>query len=177
MNRSAAILLKIIIYALLTATIVILQTSLMPRLSVFGVIPDLLVGAVAAVGVYQGKKTGAVFGLISGLTVEALGGYGLSVLPVLYTFIGLICGIVGDNARPESYFAAYLITLPAVCLSRSLVTILHILIKNRFDIVLDALFLKTVIPEYIYTLLTCIPIFIIVKLFELPIRNIEREDS
>lgn len=171
MNKrfSFGILADILIYALLGAFLALLQTTLMPRLQIYYAVPDLLIGAVCCIGIYKGENTAAAFGLFGGLCVEALGSTGLSLLPLFYTIAGLVCGLIGNNAREKARFAAFLITFPLLCLARVVYSLLLTLVNYWGSIQPKTLFLYTLLPELIYTVAVCIPVFLIVKLFEYPV--------
>ena len=164
-----SIILYTIIYGLLGAFLAVLQTTLMPRLSVFYAVADIIIGAVCCVGIYKGENTSAIFGLWAGLCVEALGSTDISLLPLFYTLAGYVCGRIGFNAKKNAHFAAYLVTIPLLCLSRTAFSLIFHLLRYFESIDYKMLFLHTLLPEFIYTLIVCIPVFIVVKAFELPI--------
>src|SRR4029079_12519081 len=56
--------------ALLLVLLVVLQTSLMPHLRVFGVVPDLGLVAAVAFAVRFGPELGATFGFAAGLATD-----------------------------------------------------------------------------------------------------------
>ncbi len=169
-----SITLNVIIYGILGAFLAVLQTTLMPRLSVFYAVADIIIGAVCCIGIYKGENTAALFGLWAGLCVEALGSTDVSLLPLFYTLEGYVCGRIGFNAKNNARFAAYLVTLPLLCLLRSAFSFIFHLLRYFESIDFKMLFLHTLLPEFIYTLIVCIPVFIIVKAFEIPIYLIRK---
>ena len=164
-----SIALNVIIYGILGAILAVLQTTLMPRLFVFYAVADIIIGAVCCVGIYKGENTAALFGLWAGLCVEALGSTDISLLPLFYVLTGYVSGRIGFNAKTNARFAAYLVTLPLLCLSRTAFSFLFHLIRYFESIDFKMLFLHTLLPEFIYTLIMCIPVFILVKVFEFPV--------
>ncbi len=176
MNKSFSLVhvLDIVIYGILAVLLAVLQTTLMPRLSIYYATADIIIGAVCCIGIYRRENTAALFGLFAGLCAEALGSTGLSLLPLFYTIAGYICGRIGCNARENFRFAAYLVCLPLLCFSRTVFSLFIHLIKYIGSIDVKMLFLYTLLPEFIYTLIVCIPIFILVKLFEIPIYIIRK---
>ena len=51
---------------------------------------------VCAVGFVYGEKSGAIFGLVGGILIDALGFSGVMISTILYTVLGYLCGrIVG----------------------------------------------------------------------------------
>lgn len=170
-NKSSflSIVLDVVIYGILGAFLAVLQTTLMPRLSVFYAVADIIIGAVCCIGIYRGEKTAAIFGLWAGLCAEALGSTDISLLPLFYTLVGYVCGRIGFNAKNNARFAAFLVTLPLLCLSRTAFSLIFHLIRYFESIDFKMLFLYTLLPEFIYTLIVCIPVFILVKVFEFPV--------
>ena len=169
-----SIVLNIVIYGILGAFLAVLQTTLMPRLSVFYAVSDIIIGAVCCIGLYKGETTAALFGLWTGLCVEALGSTDVSLLPLFYTLVGYVCGRIGFTAKTNARFAAYLVTLPLLCLSRTAFSFLFHLMRYFKSIDYKMLFLHTLLPEFIYTLVVCIPVFVLVKAFEFPIYIIRK---
>ncbi len=168
-NFSLDYLLDILIYGLLAILLAVLQTTLLPRFQIYNALPDIIIGAVCCIGVYRRENISALFGLFAGLCVEALGSTGLSLLPLFYTFAGYVCGRVGTNAREKAHFAAFLISLPLLCLSRTVLSFFNHFINYFGNLDFKQLFLFTILPEYIYTLVMCFPVFLLVKLFEIPL--------
>jgi len=171
MNKrfSLGSVLDIAVYGILAAIMAVLQTTLMHRIPVYGAIADIVIGAVCCIGIYRGENTAAAFGLFAGLCVDALGTTGVSLLPLFYTLTGYVCGRIGTNAREGARFTANLITVPFLCLARTLFSLLNHIINYFGDIDFGILFLYILLPELIYTAVVCIPVFIIVKFFEIPV--------
>ncbi len=169
-----SIVLNTVIYGLLGAFLAVIQTTLMPQLTVYYAVADIIIGAICCIGIYKGENTAALFGLWAGLCVEALGSTNISLLPLFYTLVGYVCGRIGFNAKSNARFAAYLVSIPLLCLSRTAFSfIFHIIIYFE-SIDYTVLFLHTLLPEFIYTLVVCIPVFILVKVFEYPVYIIRK---
>ena len=169
-----SIVLDIFSYGILGALLAVLQTTLMPRLSIYYAVADIIIGAICCIGIYKGENTAALFGLWAGLCVEALGSTNISLLPLFYTFAGYVCGKIGFNAKTNARFAAYLVTLPLLCLSRTAFSLFFHLLRYFESIDFEMLFLYTLLPEFIYTLIVCIPVYIFVKIYEYPLYIIRK---
>ncbi|MBE6718869.1 MAG: rod shape-determining protein MreD [Ruminococcaceae bacterium] len=176
MNKhfNAGIIFDILLYGTLLILLSVLQTTLIPRFPIYDSVPDIMLGAVCCIGIYRKEKCAAVFGLIAGLCSDALGSVGLSLLPLFYTLVGYFSGLIGDNAREKARFAAFLITIPAVSFAKIALSFFHHIINYYETIELGQLFLYTLLPEFVYTLFLCIPSFLLVKLFDIPL-NILRK--
>ena len=171
MNKhiSLGLIFDIIFYGAFVILLTILQTSFLPRLEMFGAFPDIIIGSVCCIGIYRGENFGALFGLIAALFVEALGSTGVSLLPIFYTVIGYISGRIGHNAHPKAHFSAFIICVPVLCLSRTVLSLLNHFIVYGNGIEWKSLFLDILIPEYIFTVLLCIPSYILFRIFDLPL--------
>ena len=128
----------------------------------------MILGALCCIGIYRGENYAAPIGLFAGLCIDGLGSTGVSLLPLFYTLIGYFCGRVGANTRNGKQFAAYLLTFPLFCLARSAVTFVLNIIFYFGSIEWERFLLRTLLAEYVYTLILCIPVLLLVKLFELP---------
>ena len=76
----------------------VLQTSFFPQLGLFGAVPDLVLILTCGVAFYLGPTDGATFGLVGGIMIEGLGGYGLALAPLFYMAMGLGFGVLSMKA-------------------------------------------------------------------------------
>lgn len=167
-NESQNTALKIAVYILLLVLLTVLQTTLMPRLTYRGVMPDIVLSAILTIAVYFGENAGALFGVCIGFVLESVGGSGLSVLPLFYLATGYIGGRVGANARASARFAAWCISLPLFVLAKNVFTFLYYVIRYTHHVVYSQLLVGIILPEFIYTCLTALPVFAVIRLMLLP---------
>jgi rod shape-determining protein MreD len=73
---------------------VLLQSTVLARLTLAGVRPDLLVLAVVSVAVATDPVTGAVFGFVAGLVADLLFDLPVGVSALVYTAVGFAVGTV-----------------------------------------------------------------------------------
>lgn len=76
----------------LTLLILIFSVLRTSCLSFFGKSPALELVAVCAIGFICGGKFGASFGIFAGVAIDALGGVGVTLTPILYMLCGYMCG-------------------------------------------------------------------------------------
>jgi len=88
--------------ALLIVTLVVLQTAVFPQLRVFGAIPDLCLVATVAVAFEEGPQTGAIFGFISGLTVDLFLASPLGLSALANSVTGYAVGLFQSGFVRES---------------------------------------------------------------------------
>ena len=73
---------------------VLVQSTVLARLPLAGVRPDLLVLAVVSVAVATDPTTGAVFGFVAGLVADLLFDLPVGVSALVYTAVGFAVGTV-----------------------------------------------------------------------------------
>jgi rod shape-determining protein MreD len=96
-------LLRIATYAAMLILAVALQSTLLVRATVLGVIPQLVLVLVVCVALLDGERVGVVMGFVGGLLIDLLlpeAIVGLTAL--LYTLIGYGVGLIKYMAPPDS---------------------------------------------------------------------------
>ena len=115
--------------------------------------------------VFDGKKTGAVVGLFAGFLSDALGGVGISVLPLIWALIGWFFGvrehgIPGRDVAERPFLKRlcnFCICLAlAVCIGTLTTAMLLVLTVGKFNIF--TVFVKILLPEALSTFLYGMPI-------------------
>lgn len=146
-------IIRAVICAMLIIFTALWQTTFFNRFSPFGAVPDLMLSLTAAIAFTEDEKWGAVCGLCSAVVIQSLGtsGAGPQLLPLLYTPVGYIIGILsssylrGGVAVKALYIAACGVGRAAV----SAVTASRMLSAG-----MGYIFTKIVIPEFFSTALT-----------------------
>ena len=140
--------------ALLLIIFALLQTTLFTRFRPFGAVPDLILPLVAAVGMTEKEKWGAVFGVIAAFVIESLGGSTVTLLPLLYMPVGYFCGILTTHYFRDAFSVSGLYTL-ATSAARALFTLIA-LAMTLSDFNLLTCLLSVVLPECLATVLFAI---------------------
>jgi rod shape-determining protein MreD len=84
-----------LVFVLLLVTAAVLQTTLAPRLFVFGGQPDFVFAVIVAGALLTEAGSGALFGLAGGLLTAALVGETVGTFLVSRTLAGFVAGAVG----------------------------------------------------------------------------------
>lgn len=158
---------KHVVYAIAGLLLILLQISFFPKIRPFGAAPDVLIVAVFAVAMFENERVGAVFGLAVGFVVEAAGGIGVSLLPLVYMLVGYICGVVATEYYKRS-FVLFLIFDASILLVRMFTTLMYIVFT--WSVVdLSIVLPKVLIPEALSTLVIspfpAILIYLISRIF------------
>ena len=102
--------LRVVISALLLIFFALLQTTIFARFRFFGAVPDLMLPLVIAVGMTEGARWGAVFGVIAAFVIESLGGAPVSLLALLYAPAGCLAGALTVELFRDSIAVRILFT-------------------------------------------------------------------
>ena len=85
---------RLLALAVVLVVAVLVQSTVLARLTLAGVRPDLLVLAVVSVAVATDPTTGAVFGFVAGLVADLLFDLPVGVSALVYTAVGFTVGTV-----------------------------------------------------------------------------------
>lgn len=140
----------------------LLQTSFLPMLEPFGAIPDLVLILVCGVAFYLGPVDGALFGLVAGLLIDALGGGGLFLSPVFYVAIGVFGGVLSSNSFANK-FIHWCIYSVLFCLAKAIYS-MFIILLSAGEIRLGAAIVSSVVPELVGTFLLSLALVYPVRL-------------
>ena len=83
---------RLLVLAAVLAVAVLVQSTVLARLRLAGVRPDLLVLAVVAVALATDATTGAVFGFVAGLVADLLFDLPVGVSALVYVAVGFAVG-------------------------------------------------------------------------------------
>lgn len=140
---------KYCVYAAMGLFLVLLQLTFFTRLRPFDSTPDILIIAVAMIAMYENERAGAIFGVAIGFVAEALGGTGLSLLPLVYMLVGWFGGIVASEYYKRSVLL-FLIFDVSACAVRMFVTLIYVVCTwGTADI--SVIFPNVLIPEVLST--------------------------
>lgn len=159
--------------AVLLIFFALLQTTVFSALRPLGAIPDLMISFVAALAVTEGRKWGAVYGIIAAVVIDALSAPGVVILPLIYMPIGFFCGIIcryyltgGPAVRAVISFA--------VLIPRGIVTAVLAVISPLYATA-GEIFFEIVIPEAAATLFLAAPVHLVVFLCLRPFHRTRAE--
>ena len=127
------------------------QLCVLDKLRILGAIPDLMLVTVLLLAFFWGRFTGAIVGIVAGVFIEALGGSGISLLPVVYFLCGYLVGHYARAVIPRK-FSVYLMLLLGALVVRGATTLTYAsLTYDQFS--LPRVLLGLVLPELLATAL------------------------
>lgn len=143
------------VYAILIFIAMILQTTVVPFLSILDIKPDLLCALLIPLALIQGPLTGAALGGICGLILDMMFMSGGFYCPV-YTVLCAMAGMLGKRVKPDRFVIPALAGFIAYVL-KDLVTLSY-LFFGRVDILFSAALVKLLLGS-VYTLILLLPIY------------------
>ena len=151
--------------SLLFLAVAIIEVSLLSRWRILDAVPDVMLVTVVIVSFFLGRFTGAIAGIGAGVLIEALGGNGISLLPVVYLLCGYLTGHYARAMVPRR-FVAYLLYLGIALLARGVTTLTYAgMTYESFH--LPSILLQLLLPEVLVTAIWGILLY-------LPVRRICR---
>ena len=161
---------KIILNIVLVILFFVLQTSVFGRLSVVGVIPNLLVILVSVMGFMQGDRNALLIGFFCGLLVDIFTFRIIGIHALIYAFMGYVTGKFHNTFYPEDFKLPLLVVTGSDLGYSLLMYFFTYLFRAKFHF--GYYFLNVCLPELAYTLLVAVLIY---PLFLLMYRFILRE--
>ncbi len=140
--------------AILTVIAVILQCA---DIIILGRVPDLAFALVCAIGFVIKEKYGAVFGLVGGLFVMALGGTGISLAPICFTLCAYLSGAL-PNIILRRNFLSYLVFCAMMGGIHTLFSLIYYVMLSESSEIWSVIG-KMIIPDFITTVICMIPAY------------------
>lgn len=163
---------KSIVYGLYFILAALLQTTVFGKFNLFGAVPDLMITSVIVLAMIEGERWGAVFGLVAGYVIDALGSTGLSLMPLVYMLFGYICGILTVYYLKNS-IQVWGVFMIAAAAGRGVVSLIYILALYSYYPI-DQAFSEIIFPEIISTFVFSILTYGAVQLVSKPFRKRKR---
>lgn len=151
-----------IVTGVLMIFLALLQTTLFSTIRPFGAIPDLMLSFVLALSVTEGRRWGAVWGIVSAVVIESLSVPDVYLMPLLYMLIGYFGGIICRHYLSESAAVRAVLTVAVIPLKGAFTAVYMIL--SPIYATAGEIFFDVVLPEAGATLLLAAPVHILVYL-------------
>ena len=154
---------RFLVYGLTLTVLVLIQTTLTHTFPLLSMIPDLCLLFVLGIAMFDGAESGGAVGIAAGFLESALGGIGISFLPLLFFVIGYGTGRLAGKALART-FPSYMIYALVLCFLRPAITLAGIGLRARasgFD--LTAITRNTLVPEFFANLITAIPMYPVIR--------------
>ena len=100
--------------------VAILQSSLLPRVPVFGLVPNLMLLTIVAWSFQRGPNEGLVWGLIGGLAIDLASGALVGISPLPLMVAALVAGIGSARIFSGNVVLPALVALLAIVLYQAI---------------------------------------------------------
>lgn len=157
---------RLLIYGALTLLLCVAQCSFFASLHILPATPDLVLGLVVCVLLFDSPKAASVVSLCAGTLLDALGTSGFFLSPVYYFVICLILFLPASKMLPR--FVSFCVLLVPTLAIRALFTLLCMTLYLGK---LPALSLAgpTVLFEMLMTAIFCLPFYPLFRLCRKPL--------
>ena len=153
---------RVLVYGLLLLILATAQCAFFARLELLGAVPNLVLCAVVAIALVDSIRAAAVAGIAGGFLLDALGGVGLSLSPLMFFLVAWLIGSLA--AKMMTGMVSYCILLIPTAVFAGAVRLVTLLWAG--EPVLGAL-RHGVLPELICTAVLGLPLYGIVALCNL----------
>lgn len=144
-------------FAVLTVIAVVLQCA---DIKMLGRIPDFTFALVCAIGFVAKERYGAIFGLVGGVLVMALGGTGISLAPICFTLCGYLAGALPDVILRRN-FLSYLVFCAMMGGIHTLFSLIYYVMLSQSSEIWSVIG-KMIIPDFITSVICMIPEYLAV---------------
>ena len=167
---------KIKIYSVVTVLILfILQTTVFQTLSLAWASPNLLIIAVSAFAMMDGRKHGLYIGFLCGLLLDIFSGSVIGFYALIYMLIGYGNGFLHSQFFPDD------IRLPLIMIGASdLVSNLAVYFFRFFfrgQLNIGYYLMHLILPELVYTSLVSIVLYLLLLKLDQKIELMEKEEQ
>jgi len=101
---------RIIVIAAVLVVGVLLETTMVSRMAIFGVSPDLMLSIIVSYSILRGDTEGAIAGLTGGLLMDVALGQAMGLFAMLGLLVGYFAGKPFRDFYRESYLLPMFIT-------------------------------------------------------------------
>ena len=158
---------RIIIFSIATLILGTAQCSFFSALDICPRTPDLIMGLILAVALCDNAKSAMALSVGAGFFIDAVGGCGFSLSPIIYFSYAVIIGMASQKMLKS--FPAYLLLLLPSLLYRAAATAALAIINNSATI--GGELLVTLLLEALCTFILCLPVYPIINLATRPLSS------
>lgn len=141
----------------------LLQTTLISKIAIAGIKPNVLILVVVTVAYRYGKIPGIMMGFLTGLFLDLSEGEYIGYYALIYLLIGYIIGFF-DKVYNKDYhiFPIFLVAASDLIYNLMLYTF-GFLLRNRLDF--PYYLIRIILPEMFYTLILSVVLYKVLHLF------------
>jgi len=148
---------KILFYLSFILLFLLLQTTLLQYVEVFGVKPNLLVVFIITVALLRGSEEGAAVGLFAGLAADMMFGGVLGFYALFGFYLGISVGIFNKRLFKENLLIAVFFTFVYSVAYESVIYIVNNIMNTDMGFLYA--FTRIILPEAAYNSAAAVLIF------------------
>lgn len=165
---SIELLKRILFYGIATLVLGSLQCAFFPFLDFCPATPDLILTMLVAIALLDSPKSAAICAVACGFFIDAIGGSGISLSPVIYFLTIVVISFFTEKILRG--LPAFLLLLIPALLCRAVSTYACVAIIER-TLPSASVFSGIILPEAICTAILAIPVYFLVKLCSIPLQS------
>ncbi|NMA96094.1 MAG: rod shape-determining protein MreD [Clostridiales bacterium] len=143
---------------------IVIETTIMPFLSINGVIPDFMLSFIVSFGLLGGNPIAPIIGFCAGLVYDMTMGAVIGIYALGYMIIGFIIGAIEDSIYVDSFIVPMALAMVAAVF-KELIILIYTYIYGM-DVSFFNLLLWRIIPHAILTAIaTPLILFIMGRLY------------
>jgi rod shape-determining protein MreD len=137
--------------------VALLQATVMPHLTIWGVSPDLVVLVVASWGLLQGTTEGCLWGFIAGVSIDILSDAPFGAATISLVLVGLTAGLA-KRSPLQAHFTLPALVVFLTTIVYNTVFMIVLQIAGQSIIWFDTLW-RITLPSAVLNALLAIPVF------------------
>ena len=150
---------KSFLYALCFLLLFFMEAIIRP-VTVFGVSPQYVLCGVAAIGIWEKEKFGAIFGLLFGLLCDFASGSAFGSQAIVYMITGIIAGVLVEVTLSKGLLSTLLIAEASIIIFGGLRSILYIILNEAEPM---SVLIYILLPKILLSLPFAIIIYFMIK--------------
>ena len=155
---------KSLIWGIWLFFLAILQTTLFSHIRIFGAVPDLILPAVVAVAVYDKERTGTIAGIVGGVLIDALGGVGLSISPLVYMICGTFVALMTYSVLRRDFISWLTGTAASLIITGGFSVLSARVALGASRFASSDIWSELLIPQYFASLIMGVPVWFFTRL-------------
>ena len=165
-GSTAEILKRVLLYGILFVLLISAQSSFFSNLHICPATPDLLLGAVVVIMLFDSKKAGTIAAICAGILTDAIGGSGYSLSPLFFLLLAGVVSVFSEKMLP-GFFSYLILLIPALVMKAAYTCLCIFAAYGSLPFVYTAK--NILLPEAICTFVLCLAVYPLAKLFMRPL--------
>lgn len=156
--------LKLLFYSFFIILFLVLQTTLLHYVAIYGIIPNLIAVLVIVTALVRGNVEGAVVGFFSGLALDMMFGSVLGFYALLGLYLGIAAGSINRRLFRENLLVVLFFTFVYSVVYESAVYILNTIMSGSLELLYPLS--RIILPEAAYNCIAAVLIYALLIRFD-----------